>query len=225
MTGGGDGSAARLGRRRGVSGSRDAILKAARTEFGAHGYQGATIRGIARRAGFDPALVLHFFGSKDDLFAESIRMTIDPGQIVPVLLAGDRADLGERLVRMVLEIWARPEVLDVLLSVLRSATSNDAAAAALRRFITREVLTPIAEAIGMPDAPLRASLAGSQVVGLAVARYVVKVEPLASADTEDVVRWVGPTLQRYLTDEDPRARPGRRVRTRRAPPPGGGGGT
>jgi AcrR family transcriptional regulator len=204
------GAATRRGRRPGSSGSREGILKAARAEFAARGYHGATIRGIARRAGYDPALVLHFFGSKDDLFAESIRMTLDPGQIVPALLAGDRAELGERLVRLVLEVWGRPEVQDVMLSVLRSATSNEAAAAALRRFITREVLTPIAEATGLPDAPLRASLAGSQVVGLAVARYVVKVEPLASAEDEDVIRWVGPTLQRYLIGDVGERRAGRR---------------
>jgi len=194
----------RAGRRPGTSGSRDAILRAARRRFGALGYERTTIRGIAGEAGVDPALVLHFFGSKEDLFAESIRLVIDPGALVPAILAGPRTRLGERVVRVALELWGRPEIRDVFLSILRSAASNEAAAAALRRFITREVLMPLAEASGMPNAPLRAALTGSQIVGMAVARYVVKVEPLASADPDEVARWIGPTLQRYLTEPAPR---------------------
>ncbi len=192
----------RPGRRPGVSGSRDDILAAARAEFAARGYQGATIRAIARRAAVDPALVMHYFGSKDGLFAESIRTVIDPRAVLSALVEGDRDSIGERLVRFVLGLWTAPEGRDVLLGVLRSASSNETAATALRRLVTREILVPLAETIGLPDARLRASLAGSQIVGLAVARYVVRLEPLASAPEDDVVAWVGPTLQRYLTTRD-----------------------
>jgi len=198
------GAARRTGRRPGTSGSRDAILRAARRQFGELGFERTTIRGIAGEAGVDPALVLHFFRSKEDLFAESIRLVIDPSVVVPAILEGPRARLGERVVRIALELWGRPEVRDVFLSILRSASSNEVAAAALRGFITREVLVPLAEASGMPNAPLRAALAGSQIVGMAVARYVVKVEPLASAHPDEVARWIGPTLQRYLTEPAPR---------------------
>ena len=191
----------RPGRRPGDSGSREAILAAARSSFAEHGYEGTTIRGLARAAGVDPALVMHFFGSKDGLFAAAMELPVDPGLVLPQLLEGPLEGLGERLLRFFLQIWEAPETRAPVQAVLRSAVTQERAADLLRGFISREVIGRLAAGIDRPDAQLRATLVGSQLVGLALARYVIQVEPLASADVEAVVAAVAPNLQRYLAGE------------------------
>lgn len=196
---------ARTGRRRGDSGSRGAILDAARTSFADRGYDGASIRAIAADAAVDPALVHHYFGSKDHLFAAAMAVPVEPHALVARLLDGGTDDLGERLVRTALGVYGNPVTGRPLLALVRSAITNERAARMLRQFLTREVLGPVARAVGTDQPELRASLCGSQIIGLVLARYVVRVEPLASATDDQVVAWVGPTLQRYLTGEHPRA--------------------
>ena len=190
---------ARTGRRPGASGSREAILDAAREAFAEHGYDGASIRAIARRADVDPALVHHFFGTKDELFRTAMELPIEPAVVLPALLEGGPDGVGERLVRFFLGVWEEPAPRARILAVLRSAVRHDDAAELLRTFVTREVVGRVAATLEVPDAQLRATLVGSQLVGLAMVRYVVRVEPLASADVETVVAAVAPTLQRYLT--------------------------
>ncbi|HXF36715.1 MAG TPA: TetR family transcriptional regulator [Actinomycetota bacterium] len=202
---------ARSGRRPGPSGTREAILRAARRAFHVHGYDGATIRGIAAAAGVDPALVHHFYGSKEQLFAAAMEVPFTPSEVIPALLEGGAAGLGERILRFFLAANDRPEA-GPFVALIRSASSNERAAAMLRGFIVREVIGRLAGALGLPHAELRASLVGSQLAGLAMARYVLRVEPLASADPDTVVAWVAPTLQRYLTGELPRPAPGARTR-------------
>jgi AcrR family transcriptional regulator len=193
----------RTGRRPGPNRTRAAILDAARAAFAERGYDAVSVRAVARAAGVDPALVHRFFGSKEELFAAAMELPISPGQLVPALLADGVEDLGERLVRTFLELFDRPAAFAPFLALIRGAVSNEQAAALLREFLTREVLGRLAAAAS-PDRPeLRASLAGSQVVGLAMARYVVRVPPLAGTDRETVVSCVGPTIQRYLTGELP----------------------
>lgn len=192
----------RSGRRPRPSGTREAILRAARRAFHERGYDGATIRGIAAEAGVDPALVHHFYGSKEQLFAAAVALPFTPSEIIPGLLEGGSEGLGERILRFFLAVNDRPGA-GPFVALIRSASSNERAAAMLRGFIVREVIGRIARAIGAPDAELRATLVGSQLAGLALARYVLRVEPLASADHETLVAWVGPTLQRYLTGELP----------------------
>jgi AcrR family transcriptional regulator len=189
----------RTGRRPGPNRTRAAIVAAARAAFAARGYDAVSIRAVAREAGVDPALVHRFYGSKEELFVAAMELPLSPGQLVPALLADGVDDLGERLVRTLLELFDRPAAFAPFLALIRGAVSNDHAAAMLREFITREVLGRLARAAS-PDRPeLRASLAGSQVVGLAMARYVIGVPPLATTDREIVVACVGPTIQRYLT--------------------------
>jgi AcrR family transcriptional regulator len=189
----------RTGRRPGPNRTRAAILAAARSAFAARGYDAVSVRAVAREAGVDPALVHRFYGSKEELFVAAMELPLSPGQLVPALLAEGVDDLGERLVRTLLELFDRPAAFAPFLALLRGAVSNEHAAAMLREFIAREVLGRLARAAS-PDRPeLRASLAGSQVVGLAMARYVVGVPPLATTDRETVVACVGPTIQRYLT--------------------------
>src|SRR3954471_17110674 len=189
----------RTGRRPGPNQTRAAILDAARAAFAQRGYDAVSIRAVAREAGVDPALVHRFYGSKEDLFVAAIELPGSPGRPPPALLVEGVDDLGERLVRTLLELFDRPAAFAPFLALIRGAVSNEHAAALLREFITREVLGRLAAAAS-PDRPeLRASLAGSQVVGLAMARYVVGVPPLATTDRETVVACVGPTIQRYLT--------------------------
>jgi AcrR family transcriptional regulator len=193
--------AARTGRRPGPNRTRAAILTTARAAFAERGYDAVSIRAVAREAGVDPALVHRFYGTKEELFAAAMELPISPGQLVPALLAGGVDDLGERLVRTLLELFDRPAAFAPFLALIRGAVSNEHAATLLREFLAREVLGRLAAAAS-PDRPeLRASLAGSQVVGLAMARYVVGVPPLATTDRETVVACVGPTIQRYLTGE------------------------
>jgi len=188
----------RTGRRPGDSGAREAILREARQSFGSAGFSGTTIRGVARAAGVDPALVHHYFGTKDELFAACLELPFDPSVVVPALLAEGMDGLGERVVRTFLGIWDATPGQGPLLALLRSAVSDERAARSVRDFITSGVLGPLARSTGQPDAELRASLAASQVVGLAVARYVVRLEPLASASADELAPLVGPTLDRYL---------------------------
>ena len=188
----------RTGRRPGDSGAREAILREARQSFGSAGFSGTTIRGVARAAGVDPALVHHYFGTKNELFAASLELPFDPSVVVPALLAEGLDGLGERVVRTFLGIWDATPGQGPLLALLRSAVSDERAAHSLRDFLTGVVIGPLARAAGTDGAELRASLMASQVVGLAVARYVVRIEPLASASADELAPLVGPTLDRYL---------------------------
>ncbi len=177
------------------------MLLAARTSFGERGFEGATIRAVAARAGVDPALIHHYFGSKQQLFVAAMEFPFDPALLVARILEGPREELGERFARFILELWETPAVTSLLLGVVRSATTDPVAAAMLRRLLAEGPFLALARAIDLPDATLRATLAGSQLIGLALARYVVAVEPLASAPPEVLVRALGPTLQRYLAGD------------------------
>ena len=189
------------GRRPGESGTREAILAAARRRFASVGYDRATIRSIASDAGVDPALVHHFFGTKQALFQASVSLPFSPGDVLPTLLADSMDTVGHRLVRLFVSTWDEAHDRSPIMALLRSAVADEAAARLTREFIAEEILGPVAAALGGDDAPLRASLAATQMVGLALARYVVGVEPLASADVDLLVAAVGPTVQRYLTGD------------------------
>jgi AcrR family transcriptional regulator len=191
----------RTGRRPGPSTTRAEILAAARGSFAQLGYDRTSVRGIAARAGVDPALVHRFFGSKDDLLAAALSVAMHPGESIPEVMEGDRNTIGERLVRYFLSVWEEPHSRDVLVGMLRSATTNEHAAELLRTFIGREVYGRVAEQLDDEDAQLRATLAGSQLIGLGLLRYIVGIEPVASASPETLVAAYGPTLQRYLTGE------------------------
>jgi AcrR family transcriptional regulator len=190
---------ARSGRRPGASGTRDAILLAARARFAEVGYDRATIRAIALQAGVDPALVMHFFGSKQQLFLAAIELTVNPAEVVPALLEGGVDGLGERLARFYLGMWEDARTRDGVAGIMRSAFTHEDAAALLRGYLGSELFGRLVPSIEGPDPTLRVELAGAHLVGIAMARYVVKVEPLASAGVETVVAAVGPTIQRYLS--------------------------
>jgi len=190
----------RLGRNPGSPPNREAILDAARSYFARHGYDRATIRGIAAEAGVDPALVHHYFGSKDQLLVAALKLPLNPRDVVPELLAGDIDTLGERLLRRLLAIWgADGHSGGALIGLVRASVTHEDAARMMREFITREVIGRLADALEMPEPRLRAALVGSQLLGLAMARFIIKMEPIASADPETLIAAYAPTIQRYLT--------------------------
>ncbi|MEV6692927.1 TetR family transcriptional regulator [Micromonospora sp. NPDC051196] len=192
--------ARRTGRRPGNPATREAILEAARAVFGQRGYDGSTIRAIASAADVDPALVHHYFGSKEQLFLAAMQAPADPRKLLPMVLTGDRAGLGERLVRTFLSVWDSPAGTAGI-ALLRSAVSNEWTARLLREFLTVHVLRRIFDHLDVDpvEVPLRGSLVASQLIGLAVMRHVVRLEPIASADPDALVTPIAPTIQRYLT--------------------------
>jgi AcrR family transcriptional regulator len=200
------------GRRPGITDTRAAILAAARTAFAARGYTATSLRQVAAIAEVDPALVLHYFGSKRGLFAAAIGLAEGVDTLIDGLLRGPLNGLGERLVRFYLQLVDSPT--SPVVALLRSAASDDEAARMVREFIGTEVIGRIVEVLAVPDAALRGTLVGTQLVGMAVLRRVVRVEPLASADHDLVVAWLAPTVQRYLTAPAPTAASKQTYRTK-----------
>ncbi|MGI5356663.1 TetR family transcriptional regulator [Streptomyces sp. CA-252508] len=182
-------------------GTRERILEAARAEFAERGYDKTSVRGIAKAAGVDPALVHHYFGTKDEVFAAAIELSFEPALIIPAIVGGPAEGIGERLARYFLSVWENPVTRAPLLAVIRSALTHEAAAKVLRGFVLRRLLQRVAADLDVPDPEFRAELAASHMIGIATLRYVVQVEPLASARPEDIVAMVAPTLQRYLTED------------------------
>ncbi|SEK48599.1 DNA-binding transcriptional regulator, AcrR family [Blastococcus sp. DSM 46786] len=178
------------------------MLAAARAAFAERGFDGASIRAIATAAGVDPALVHHYFGSKDQLFLAAIEAPANPADFLPEVLAGGRDELGGNVVRMLLRVWDGP-MQPAALALVRSAVGNEWTGKLLREFLVSQVLRRVVATLDATPAEreARGALVASQLIGLVVARYVLRVEPLASAAPEELVAAIGPTVQRYLTGE------------------------
>jgi AcrR family transcriptional regulator len=189
----------RRGRRPAGEDRRGDILAAARAEFGERGFDATTIRGVARAAGVDPRLVHHYFDGKDALFVAAFELPARPQQLLEAVLGPDAGPIGPRLVRLFLTVWDSDEGRQRIVALVSAASASEAGARMLREFLAREVFARIVARLGSEDPELRAALAASQMMGLAVARYVVRLEPLASADPDLVVALLGPTIQHYLT--------------------------
>ncbi|MER7677471.1 TetR family transcriptional regulator [Streptomyces sp. NPDC096934] len=180
--------------------TRDRILDAAREEFSERGYEKTSVRGIAKAAGVDSALVHHYFGTKEQVFEAAVEVAFAPALAAPTAVEDGPLDgIGERLTRFIFGIWENPATRAPLLAIIRSAVNNDTAAAVFRRLIAAQLLRRIAQRVDLPDAEIRAELAAAQLVGVAMLRYVIKVEPLASADVEPIIRRVAPVVQGHLT--------------------------
>lgn len=186
------------GRRPAGENTRAALLAAARVEFTERGFDGATVRAIAQRAGVDAAMVNHWFGGKDGLFVAALDIPVDPTEILSRILDGDPEQIAERILRTFLSVWDANGG-GALAALVRSVASHEQAARMMREFLGRVIFGRIVTAVA-PDQPkLRAALCGTQMVGLAMVRYVIRLEPLASADPHTVVAAIAPNLQRYLT--------------------------
>lgn len=189
----------RTGRRPGPSTTREEILAAARKCFGKRGYDGTSLRAVAAKAGVDPALVRRFYGSKEGLLVAALIVTFRPDEDVAEVLSGDLDTLGDQIIGYTLSVWEQAPSREMLVGMIRSACTNERAAKLLRDFFAGQILARIAGALSDKEAELRASAIGSQIVGLAFYRYVLKVEPIASASPDSLRAMFGPTLQRYLT--------------------------
>ena len=180
---------------------RDAAIAAARSAFAARGYARTTYKGIAAAAGIAPAVLRKYYDSKGDLFAAAVRLPTDPASAIPTLLAPGIDGLGERLVRFTLDTIGDQEVREDLMAMIRAGASAAQVTKSLQSYLEVNVVDRIVSAVGVPDARMRVALISSYLVGVAAGRYLMRIEPLASAPEEQVVRMVSPTIQALL---DPR---------------------
>jgi AcrR family transcriptional regulator len=206
----------RGGRRSGDSGTREAIADAARAQFADHGYHGATIRAIAGAAGVDPALVHHFYGTKEALFAAAMRLPLVPSEVLTAALtrhkeetggSGSAAGLGEPMVRTALGLWESDQMRETFIGLLRSAVTSEQAAIMLREFIADSILSTVARVAGLAErcssaeAEFRSAMVATQMLGLALTRLVLGLPAVAGASIDDLAATVGPSVDRYLTGE------------------------
>jgi AcrR family transcriptional regulator len=200
--------------------TRAAILRAARERFAVDGYERATIRAIAAEAGIDPSMVMRYYGSKENLFARAAQFDLR----LPDLSAVPRRRLGETLIRTFLDRWEHSDALPIM---LRAAMTNAAAARQLQTIYRDQLTASVAAIVPVAEAQERAGMVASQILGLAICRYVLKFPPLAEMPGDQVVARFGPTLQRYLTGplqpaSTPPATAARRKKQARRPPAGSG---
>lgn len=186
------------GRPPGESGTREAIIEEARRQFGDLGYRHTTLRSIAHGAGVDPRLLLHYFGSKRELFLESVELPIEPERVVQTVFAQGMERVGRNAAEVILGVLDDARSRQALTALLRAAVSEPEAAELIRDLLSARILLPIAQRLGGERPELRASLAGSQIVGLAIARHVVGLEPLVDASRDDLARALAPVIDHYL---------------------------
>lgn len=193
----------KTGRRPGPTSSRDAILRAARTAFTKRGFKGATLRLIAADAGVDPALIRHFFGDKDGLF--DAAMEIPPETVLALLDTFDapRERWGAELTRRYLALWEDPLTAQPFLTMAASAFANTAALEKLRTFVGSTVLEAVRLRLRDEQAELRFALAMNHLIGIALARHLLKIEPLTALGFDELCALLAPAVQRYLTEPLP----------------------
>jgi AcrR family transcriptional regulator len=189
------------GRRKGGSGTRALIEAAARRQFSELGYERTSLRQVAQEAGVDPALVSHFYGTKQQLFLRVVQMPFVPDDVVVIIVTGAPEQAGLRLARFVVGLLEQEHTRILVLSLIRAALSEPEAVSLLRDVLTRQVLLPIAEHLDAGDAEFRASLVMSQIVGMILARYIVALEPLAMRAPGEIIAALAQTFQQYLTGD------------------------
>lgn len=186
------------GRPAGQSGTRETIVAEARRQFGERGYRTTTLRSIAAGAGVDPRLLLHYFGSKQELFEASVELPIQPERALEIVFADGRDGVPRNASRLLVSVLQDPHSRGAMTAILRAAVAEPEAADLIRDLLTRRMLLPIAQRLGGEQPELRASLVASQLVGLAVVRHIVGVEPLASASPEQLAAAIEPVFAHYL---------------------------
>jgi AcrR family transcriptional regulator len=190
----------RRGRRPAGADTKSALVDAAREVFTEQGYEGATVRAIAKRAGVDPAMVNHWFGGKENLFAKAVlQLPVEPTLIVSELAEGDPATVGERVVRRFLTAWDATGG-GQFAALIRSVAGHEMALAGLRELFLK-IFQRVTDVTGVDQPMFRANLVASQLIGMGMVRYVAQFEPLNKMDVDTMVAAVGPTIQRYLTGD------------------------
>ncbi|MEO5663600.1 MAG: TetR family transcriptional regulator [Nocardioides sp.] len=188
------------GRRPGAPDTRAAVLAAARSSFAQQGFRGTTIRAVASAAGVDPALVHHYFGTKDDLFLAAMELPVDPRVVVAHVTEGPVEEVAERFLTAFLGVWDDPDVQPALLTVARRILEPGGDKLLSEGFLP-VVIQPIGAKLGIDRPEHRMTLVASQVIGLILMRYVLRAEPLASLSKDAVIATYAPTIQRYLTGD------------------------
>jgi len=196
------GRAVGRGRRPGAPDTRAEILASARELFAARGFGSTSVRAVAADAGVDPALVHHYFGTKDDLFVAALEIPVDPRELLAPVIDQGEDGAAERLLRIFLSVWDDPEHRLPLIGLFRSLL-EPTGERLLREGFLPVVLIPVGERLGIESPELRMPLVASQVIGLILLRYIVEVEPIASMSAERVVATYAPVIQRYLFDPLP----------------------
>jgi AcrR family transcriptional regulator len=191
--------AAKRGRRTDGGQAKQAIQQAARQLFAEHGFDRTSVRQVALAAQVDPMLVTHYFKSKAGLFAAVVQPPVDPQQAIDFVLEEGPTHAGERLARFVLRTLETPDSQKWIVAMVRAATAEPEVAAVIRERLAEPLLIPLAKGAGGNDPEYRAMLLMTQLLGLATARYILKVEPLASRPAEEVVADLAGTFQGYLT--------------------------
>lgn len=182
---------------------RDAVLDAARAAFHTRGYARTTVKGVAAMAGVAPSVVSKYYANKESMFAAAMRLPFDPASSVPALLAPGLDGMGERLVRATFELFKDESTREDLMALFQAGASAGRAAVSLREFLEESVVDRVADLVGIPDARMRSALISSHLLGLAVVRYIIRLEPLASAPEEQVVRIYAPLIQDLLDPTKP----------------------
>nr|WP_042185925.1 TetR family transcriptional regulator [Kibdelosporangium sp. MJ126-NF4]CEL16974.1 Transcriptional regulator, TetR family [Kibdelosporangium sp. MJ126-NF4]CTQ91797.1 Transcriptional regulator, TetR family [Kibdelosporangium sp. MJ126-NF4] len=191
----------RRGRRPAGADTKNALVEAARAVFIEQGYEGATVRAIAKRAGVDPAMVNHWFGGKEGLFGQAVlQLPVDPIVFANEISDGDVNTLGERIVHRFLTIWDSTGG-GQFSALVRSIASQEMAVQGMRDIFLKQIFMRVAAKTGADNAMFRATLVASQLIGMGMVRYVTKFEPLATNDIDTMVAAVGPTIQRYFTGD------------------------
>ncbi|NEE04312.1 TetR/AcrR family transcriptional regulator [Phytoactinopolyspora halotolerans] len=190
----------RPGRRPGRPDTRNQIIAAARLEFAEHGYEGTSMRRIASRAGVDPALMYHYFGAKERLLVASIEPPFDPEGIASAIAAAAPSERARRMAALYFGVWEDPAKRESILAMVRSAMTQQSAAELFRQFADVVMLSRVAPALRGPNSELRVEAAISHLFGISVARYLVKIEPMASAPVGELISLVAPVIQRYLDE-------------------------
>ncbi len=174
-------------------------MQAARESFADKGFAATSIRAVARQAGVDAALVHHYFDSKDELFIEAMAIPVDPRRIAAQIIDGPRDEIGRRIATVFLGVWESPDGQQRMKALFRSVVTSDEVARMMREGITQMIIQPVAQVLDVPDAQLRVSLVATQLVGAAIVRYLVGLEPIASLDIETLIDRLAPVLQLHLT--------------------------
>ncbi|TDW60557.1 TetR/AcrR family transcriptional regulator [Kribbella pratensis] len=187
------------GRRPGGPDTRGEILQAARESFADKGFSATSIRAVARQAGVDAALVHHYFDSKEELFIEAMAIPVDPRQIAATIVNGPRTEIGRRIATAFLGVWESPEGQQRMKALFRSVVSSDEVARMMREGISQMIIQPVSQTLDAPDAQLRVGMVATQLVGVAIVRYLVGLEPVASVDVETLIDRLAPVLQQQLT--------------------------
>jgi AcrR family transcriptional regulator len=186
------------GRRPGSPDTRAAILDAARELFAATGFSGTSVRAVAAKAGVDPALVHHYFGTKDELFVAALAIPVDLRQVLAPVVADGPDGAAERLLRTFLSVWDDPAFQLHLIGLARRLL-DPSGGELMRDGFLQVVIGPLGAGLGIDHPERRMPVVASQIVGLILMRYLLEVEPLASMPADQVVGIYAPTIQRYLT--------------------------